>query len=319
MASNKKMHSCNFCCYVTHLKSNFQRHIESQKHMKRVAQLGGSTTSLSLHVDESHDMYDDDNDNDSYPTIDDDIDSSKYVLNNGKYWCTYCNKPFSYRSNLSRHIKYNCKKNKDEDFKELARLLNEQLKCKDHQLLNQQKLIDKLTRKLQIKNINNGTINNHTQIFNNNMQLLNHASTDYSHLTDNDYIHCIKNVNHCVKTFIEKVHFNPMKPENMNIYISSIKGPYIMVYENNKWQIRDRSFQMDKLYSKNECQIENWFDECKEKYPKMVKSFERYLKNKEDNEIFNDIKREVLMLLYNKKDMVVNNKEIEYEIPNELL
>ena len=76
---------------------------------------------------------------------------------------------------------------------------------------------------------------------------------------------------------------------------------------------------MDKLYSKNECQIENWFDECKEKYPKMVKSFERYLKNKEDNEIFNDIKREVLMLLYNKKDMVVNNKEIEYDFSNELL
>ena len=69
-----------------------------------------------------------------------------------------------------------------------------------------------------------------------------------------------------------------------------------MVYENNKWQKIDRSFQMDKLYSKNECQI-SWFDECKEKYPKMVKSFERYLKNKEDNEIFNDIKREVLMLV----------------------
>ena len=60
---------------------------------------------------------------------------------------------------MYRHIKYTCKKNKDEDLKELARLLNETICGKDKQLEKMQKQIDKLTNKLQIQNINNGTIN----------------------------------------------------------------------------------------------------------------------------------------------------------------
>ena len=50
-------------------------------------------------------------------------------------------------------------------------------------------------------------------------------------LTPIDYISCFRDCNYCVKTLIEKVHFNKDKHENMNIYISSIKGNYIMVYK----------------------------------------------------------------------------------------
>ncbi len=35
--------------------------------------------------------------------------------------CKYCGKVYKYLSGLSKHIKYTCKKNKDEDFQELAR------------------------------------------------------------------------------------------------------------------------------------------------------------------------------------------------------
>ena len=57
-----------------------------------------------------------------------------------KHRCKYCDKTYKYRSGLSKHIKYTCKKNTDEDFKELARLLNEkdkQLAIKDKQMDNQ--------------------------------------------------------------------------------------------------------------------------------------------------------------------------------------
>ena len=64
---------------------------------------------------------------------------------------------------MYRHIKYSCKKNKDEDLRELVRLLNEQNKIKEKQMENMQKQIDKLTNKLQIQNVyntsNNNTIN----------------------------------------------------------------------------------------------------------------------------------------------------------------
>ena len=69
-------------------------------------------------------------------------------------------------------------------------------------------------------NNNNGTINNVTQV---NFQSNNYNHTDYEFLTNSDYMTAIRDCNHCVKTLIEKVHFNKKKPENMNIYISSIK------------------------------------------------------------------------------------------------
>ena len=59
---------------------------------------------------------------------------------------------------MYRHIKYTCKKNNDEDIKELVRLLNEQTKNKDKELCemkkqneNMQKQIDKLSNKLDPK------------------------------------------------------------------------------------------------------------------------------------------------------------------------
>ena len=207
---------------------------------------------------------------------------------------------------MYRHIKYTCKQNKDEDFKELARLMNEkekQLKVQGSQLEKMQKQIDKLTNKLQIQNINNGTINNSNNVVN--IQLLNHTETDYSHLTHKDYVMCIHDCNKCVKTMIEKVHFNKDKPENHNIYLSNLKGKYVMIYKDNAWQIINKKEQLDDMYDYNEMILEYWYDEYKTKYPDIVKSFQRYLKNKDGNDLLNKVKDEILMMLYNKRKMAM--------------
>jgi hypothetical protein len=218
---------------------------------------------------------------------------------------------------MYKHIKYVCKKNKDEDFKELARLLNEQNKqlelkdkqtekqlvLRDKQMEMMQKQIDKLTNKLQIQNINNV---NQSVVINNttNIRLLNHQDTDYSHLTPKDYITCMKDCNKCVKSLIEKVHFNANKPENMNIYLSNIKGKYLMIYKDNAWQIQDKKTQVDELYDNNEFVLEAWYDEYKEKHPDIIASFQRYLQNRDENEMLNNIKEEILVMLYNKRQMI---------------
>ena len=235
-----------------------------------------------------------------------------------KHRCKYCDKTYKYRSGLSKHIKYTCKKNADEDFQELARLLNEkdkQLTIKDKQMDKQlalrdkkmemmQKQIDKLTSKLQIQNVNQGVIHNGNNTIN--IQLLNHQDTDYSHLTPKDYITCIKDCNKCVKSLIEKVHFNVNKPENMNIYLSNIKGKYLMIYKDNAWQIQDKKSQVDELYDNNEFVLETWYDEYKEKHPDIIASFQRYLQNHDEDETLNNIKEEILVMLYNKRKMIPN-------------
>ena len=42
----------------------------------------------------------------------------------------------------------------------------------------------------------------------------------------------------------------------MNIFISSIKGKFIMVYRDNKWQVKTRKEQIDDLYECNELMLE---------------------------------------------------------------
>lgn len=146
--------------------------------------------------------------------------------------------------------------------------MSQLIKHKDNELSKMQRQIDKLAQKLQIKNMASGNIINNNTIYN--IQLLNYNFTDYSHLTECDYIDCISDCNRCVMSLIKRVHFNSNKPENMNIYISSIKGNYVMVYKDNAWQIQDKKEQIDDLYDYNEVVLVNWYDEYKKKYPDII-------------------------------------------------
>ena len=278
---------CNYCDYDAKVKSSYDKHLKTKKHQEKLNSHPKTTPkSPSSHPKTTP----------KPPFLEEDDIG---------YSCKYCNQVFKFKQGMYRHIKYTCKKNKDEDFKELARLLNEtknQIGLKDKQIEIMQKQIDKLINKLQIQNmnVNNGSIVNNTM----NIQLLNYKDTDYSHLTPKDYITCIKDCNHCVKTLIEKVHFNKDKPENMNIYLSNIKGKYVMIYKDNEWQIKDKKIQVDDLYEYNEFVLEHWYDEYVEKRPDLVKSFTKYLKNRDSNTMLNEIKEEILVMLYNKRKMI---------------
>ena len=156
----------------------------------------------------------------------------------------------------------------------------------------QAKQIEKLMGKLEIKGSFN-TTNNIQNI------ILNSNNTDVSHITDQDYRNCIKKVCHSVLKLIEKIHFNPKKPENMNIYISNMKDKYLMVYESGMWILKNKIDEIDKLYADKELMIEEWLDENKE--PEMQKFFDRYLNNKKDTGTLNDINDQLKLMMYNKK------------------
>jgi len=219
--------------------------------------------------------------------------------------CKYCDQKFVFKQSMYRHIKYSCKKNKDEDMKELVRLLNSRISSlesmmKDQntiykkQLDNQNKNIEKLKSKLEIS----GSFNT-TNI--QNIQLLAYRDTDVSHLTEKDYRECFNHRNHCVKHMIEKVHFNPSKPENMNIHISNMKDKYIMIYDGFQWNIADRKREIDYLYDEKEMMLEEWLESNPDKV--LRDKFMKYLNNKEDDECVNQIKEEIKMMLYNKQSV----------------
>jgi hypothetical protein len=270
---------CKTCNYTTEYKSNFNKHLSTNKHIKTQEKLMNFSTKSTK--------------------------SSRIIQ---EHLCKYCDKPFKHMQSMYYHIKYTCKQNKDEDLKELVRLMNlqlgmqrSQLEKKDEQLERQSRQIEKLMDKLKVPN--NNIINNITQ--NNNIQLLSYNDTDTSHLTDKDYIHSLKQVTFCVKDMIERIHFNPTKPENMNIYISNMKDKYLMVYEDGNWNLKNKMNELDSLYESKEIMIEEWVDEEQHKYPELRDKFVQYLNNKENDETMNMVKEEIKLMMYNNKKKVV--------------
>lgn len=272
------MFKCETCDYCTTTKCNYTKHLLTTKHLKanQLAEICPKLEKVS-------------------PKL---AKISRKVEKELR--CKYCDKVFKHSSSVSKHIKYSCTKNKDEDLKELIRLMNLQLQQKDEQINKQGKHIDRLMEKLQVNQFQT----NSQIIQNNHIQLLSYKDTDTSHLTDRDFKKAITKVNECVSHLIERIHYNPSKPENMNIKISNMKDRYLMVYEDGNWKLKNKNSELDSLYETNEVLLEEWLDEEQHKYPELKYKFNRYLNNKEDNETFNEIKDGIKVMMYNKRNMI---------------
>jgi hypothetical protein len=217
-----------------------------------------------------------------------------------KYECSFCQFSTTLRANYNRHLttkkhKINAQSNPNitkcknkNGMKELTDLLKLQIELQQKQIENQTKQLE-----LQQTQINNIQIN-HIHY-----NLLPYQHTDTSHLTDEDFIQCVNQPN-CVKHLIEKIHFNPTKPENMNVYISNLKDEFMMVY-NGKWKSVHKKL-LDDLFRNKHYMIEDWIQT--DKYPELKKLFDIYLTQKEDDETLNQMKEEIKLMLYNQKDTV---------------
>ena len=222
---------------------------------------------------------------------------------NKEYTCEFCDKKFNSRQGKWRHLKNCNNKKKDEEDKNdllnLVNLLNEKIENKDKQLEEKNKQINELIKKVGI--------NIGTQNIQQNIKILAYDNTDLSHLTNNDYLKCLKRSNFCIPHLIKKIHFNPEKPENHNIYISNLKNNYVMIYNGEKWMINDRDESIQSLIDDKESiieqKLEEWIENGKN-YPDIMKKFNRYLEKKENDTVLNKIKNEIKLMLFNNRDIV---------------
>ncbi len=226
--------------------------------------------------------------------------------------CEYCNEEYTLETNLNRHMKKCIKKKEKEQeqheeeksfvyLQQLVDKLNKQLEENLHQLEEKDKQINELIKKT-------GITNNITN--NNNIFIYSLANTSLDHLTDKDMYDCVNSCILSVPNLVKNIHFNPNVPENHNIYLTNIRNNYIMVFNGKQWEIRNRDETIEDMININEFRLEDWVsnEEVQKMYPKAMKKFELYMKKREENGVIDTIKNEIKMLLYNKKDIVIETR-----------
>lgn len=264
------VYSCNICNYETTRKDNYNKHCLSKKHI----------------INENK--------------------MNKIIVD---FKCVNCDNVYKHQASLCRHNKKCIVKNIDskntEELKELVKVLHKKIENQNNQLdeLNKQK-----PNTINIHNIQN--IQNIQNNIQNNIQLLAYTDSDLSHLKDTDYKQCIGMVYNAIPKLIEKIHFNPLKPENMNIYIDSIKDKYVNVYDGKQWNKKLWREENEILIEDKKNILDEWIEENGDEL--LIQKYKKLKENIQIEECRDALKDRTRLLLYNKKnDIPKHLKHIE--------
>ncbi len=231
--------------------------------------------------------------------------------------CPYCDRTFTRKDTLTRHLRKYCKIKKDRE--------QEKEQIYQNLIMEMKKEISELKSKMVVNNttINttNNTTNNNTMNSNNNInsnntiniQLVAFGHEDKDALKNSEIFQILKKGFSSVPEFIKLLHFNEERPENHNVYISNMRDNYIMVFDGDKWALRDRSETLENIFDDGRNFLVFRNNDMKDKYTdahlRMIKKFERFdttidhHPNKK-KDILNIIK----LVLYNGKPVVEKTK-----------
>ena len=221
---------CDICNYTTTINSNYHKHLRTSKHKKKEEKYKNSEKPI-LSKNESKIF--------------------NYNIHK-EYVCKTCNKSYSTKAHLNRHMKHYCK---DHTQDQLLNIIEKQNKTIEEMHAQHQKEKHLLFTKMdKLLDHVGDTTNNIT----NNKIILNcYGQEDYSHITNAFKNMLIKLPYSMVPKFIEELHFS--KPENKNICLPNKKEQFIKVFTDNKWIYKDRKSTIEELIDKNISFLDNYF------------------------------------------------------------
>ena len=253
-----------------------------------------------------------------------------------KHICFYCNNKFVNKSSLTRHTKLYCKtkkqheKEKEDKYNELIekieRIENNERKFENEinelkNQLNEEKMKNKklnqiINKQTNIENTTNNITNNIENQNNNiTLNLIAYGREDMNKIDVEYILQALKRGTSAIPIMTENIHFNLKYPEFHNVYISNMNQKYAMVYNGRDWILRDKNDIIDNLYENKYDFLEEKFEDIYNKLSKsQQESFKRFIKiqenaetDKESLKIIKKIKQELKFLLYNKKNMPLEN------------
>lgn len=338
-----KNYVCFRCGYKNYNLAKFKSHLNRKTSCDAIYGNMSMSTIYNIYVVNK--------DNDHIQKLQNDMKIRESVVkeSDSNYYCKYCNKSFAHLSSKYKHEKNRCKK------KNIVEIKNETIDNKAENIGNNEmmKIFDKKMKqlentfkkdKIKMEKKFEKKIKELTRENNKNKQLLlmeknsqeiekkpqtikiypeiklnAYDKTDKSHLKDEDYFEAIKRGNMGVPLLIEKIHFNPEKTDNFNIYMSNVKSEFVHIFDGEKWKLVMINDVLNYLIEDNlndlEDKIEEWEENdheySKQKYKPTLDKFPRFMLRYSDSlYVSNKVRKEVKLLLFNNRD-IPKNKKIE--------
>ena len=301
---------CEICKFTTIRKRDFMRHLKSTKHQINSENLnnyeevphksakcaknphkpslreGKSCVETSQTLTNPHKP----SQNLTNAHVDAFTPESNYENNNNnkkEFRCKICDKSFTRKDNLTRHINKYCNKklNLENQFNNLK---DEILILKEQVIINND------------NSINNS--NNTTNTQNNIININNFGSENLEMLTEKFMCDMIDKPYTAIPKMIKKIHFNDKYPENKNIRMFNKRCDKLQILNHKIWKyvskdetiselVNDKNYEMYKFYENNK---DKFNDTQKRRYEKFQEKIDL-----EDKTVNKNIKNETDLIFWN--------------------
>lgn len=223
-----------------------------------------------------------------------------------EFICYLCERTFSRKDNLRRHLNKYCKIKKERDEKDK---------------IYQQLLIERQEMEYKMNKLEKSNVNFYQQF--NTINQININSFGNEKLENLSKKEIIEILNKCYKALpelVKKIHID--LPENRNVYIPNKKEPYAMIYDNDRWFLKDTSEVINELITINNHRLLEFLEEYKEQINKQkIDRIQTMIKNSQDGVLDKQYETELKVLLINyadliqeyyQKNMLIDNKVDNY-------
>ena len=297
------MFSCKRCGYSTDIKGNLKNHFRRKRPCKPLLNDIPIKVLIDAFLIENTHKYTQPTQNYTKPTHKYTQSTHKYTQSTHKYTkkyiCESCNKRFSRSDSLKRHQKKFCleiKKNSEQEkiIKEMKKEL-EKIKLEKEIMSNE---MDKLIDKVGDTNIQNQQIN---------IQINNYGKENIEYINDALIKSLIDMPYKALPRLIKNIHFNPEHPENHNIKITNKKLPFIGVWKDNRWIVKNKYEILVDIVDKGFNILDDKYQESDKdidpnKKILLEKFQDKYYEN--DKTLLKNLNKDVELLIINNSKMV---------------
>jgi len=244
------------------------------------------------------------------------LSNEKAIVQNEIHQCPHCNKSLARKDALNRHINQYCpivKQNNKEKQEIFDKLLL--LESKNKELEKEINNIKSTTINSNSNNINNNSNNTTNNIIN--VNVVPHGEEDLSKYSNLLLVLAAKRGINAVLELTDRIHFNSQLPEFQNVYIPDIKNKHAMVF-NKVWELKNTDEVISNIYDTKSDYIkdnEDVFINHLSVGEKLV--YQRWVladRNRDTAEYkayINSMHDKIKLLLYNKRNMVIETKKLQ--------